>query len=178
MTLCHWQLTQRRNFSSLALVLIAGYVVVEDWRQSQAENVEFVVDWSVIVHVCLGVICLSSLSIPPLTLNIHAFILSLSSRFTNTTVCHIQFEFNAQLHINLCTCNRIFISLVYISCGAKVSTCCRLFGVVETVHEKLWDRLTLKLVQIWLIVGGCCKIREKHIRRFCKIRGKFTSFIL
>ena len=57
---------------------------------------------------------------------IHSFILSLSSRFNNTTVCHIQFEINAQLLTNLCTCVRIFISLFYIGCEAKVNTCCRL----------------------------------------------------
>ena len=54
-------------------------------------------------------------------------------------LCTIIYEF-AQLCKNIC--------LAYKSFGAKVNTCCRLYGMVETVYEKLCDRLTLKFVQI------------------------------
>jgi len=58
------------------------------------------------------------------------------------------FEIKAQLLINLCTCIRIYISIFYTSSEAIVSTCCRLYEVVETVHEKLCDKVILKFVEI------------------------------
>jgi len=60
----------------------------------------------------------------------------------------MNFEINAHLLINLCTYIRIFIGLVYISCEAKVNTCCRLYEVVETVNEKLCDKVILTFVEI------------------------------
>jgi len=83
----------------------------------------------------------------------------------------MKFELDEKLLINLCTCMRVFISLVSISCGANVNTCCRLYEVVETVPKKLCDRLTLKFVQIWLIVIGCCKTGEQPIADFVKCEG-------
>ena len=166
MTIYRWRKTQRRNFSCHGL---SAYSPVSHGGGLTSIPGRACGVWgklSSFVYVCLGVIRISSLSISPLTLHTHSFILSLSWRLNNTTVCHIQFEINTQLLINLCNCIRMFISLVYTSCEANVNTCCRLYEVVETVHEKMCDKVVLKFVEIWLIVIGWSKVRKQHNCRF------------
>jgi len=55
----------------------------------------------------------------------------------------MQFVINEKLHINLCICVRIFITLVYISFEAKANTCCRLYEVVDSVSVNMHNRLAL-----------------------------------
>ena len=124
------------------------------------------------MHVCLRINRLSSPSITPPTLRIHSFIHSFILPFSRV-VCHTNLEINAQSLINLCNYNRIFTSLVYVTSEITLThaVVCKM---VDSVPKIVYDRLVLKLVQIWLIMSGCYKISWKRNCRFCKIWERFT----
>ena len=88
-----------------------------------------------------------------------------------------KFEINSQLFLNLCTYIGIAFSL-FLWVAKQTSTRAVFYTMFGSVSKIKYERIILKLVQIWLVVCECCKIRWKQNCRFCKTWGRFTSFIL